>query len=171
MATAADGARPEPAEPAEAPAGAPALAASERAEDYIPAAFDRIYAAFLAGDTATLDSYLDDDITIWIPPEPPLSFGKTGLDAIRSRRPADSGVNTATSVAVHDMLVHSHQDVAWERHVLVVELAGGETEVMRCTSVWRRDDSGWLQVHSHEDLLPGATYPFAAPTSAGVASA
>jgi hypothetical protein len=42
----------------------------------------------------------------------------------RARRLADSGVNTATSVAVHDMLVHSHQDVAWARHVLVVELAG-----------------------------------------------
>jgi ketosteroid isomerase-like protein len=168
MATATDGARPEGAE--DAGVHAPAPASGQRAEEYIPAAFNRIYAAFLAGDTATLDSYLDDDITIWIPPEPPLSFGKTGLDAIRSRRPADSGVNTATSVAVHDMIVDSHQDVAWERHVLVVELAG-ETEVMRCTSVWRRDGSGWLQVHSHEDLLPGVTYPFAAPTSAGLASA
>jgi ketosteroid isomerase-like protein len=147
-------------------------AASQRAEDYIPAAFDRIYAAFLAGDTTTLDSYLDDNITIWIPPEPPLSFGKAGLEAIRSRRPADSGVHTATSVAVHDMIVDSHQDVAWERHVLVVELSGGETEVMRCTSVWRRDGSGWLQVHSHEDLLAGVSYPFAAPTpAAGSASA
>ncbi len=147
---------------------ASAADASPRAEDYIPAAFDRIYAAFLAGDTATLDSYLDDDITIWIPPEPMLSFGIAGLDAIRARRPADSGVNTATSVAVHDMLVHSHQDVAWARHVLVVELAG-ETEVMRVTSVWRRDGSRWLQVHSHEDLLAGASYPFA--TRAGSASA
>jgi ketosteroid isomerase-like protein len=137
-----------------------ATGASPRAEDFIPAAFDRIYAAFLAGDTAGLDSHLDDDITIWIPPEPPLSLGKAGLDAIRSRRPAGSGVNTATSVAVHDLLVDSHQDVAWARHVLVVELAGGATEVMRCTSVWRRDGSRWLQVHSHEDLLPGVSYPF-----------
>lgn len=139
-----------------------------RAEDYIPAAFDRIYAAFLAGDTGTLDSYLDPDITIWIPPEPQLSLGIGGLDAIRARRPADAGVNTATSVAVHDMLVHSHQDVAWARHVLVVELAG-ETEVMRVTSVWRRDESRWVQVHSHEDLLPGASYPF--PALTGSASA
>ena len=154
-----------------APDPAPGPAPGPRAEDFIPAAFDRIYAAFLAGDTATLDSYLDDDITIWIPPEPQLSFGKTGLNAIRSRRPADSGVNTATSVAVHDMIVDSHEDVAWERHVLVVELADGETEVMRCTSVWRRDGSGWLQVHSHEDLLPGVGYPFAALTPAGSASA
>jgi SnoaL-like domain len=132
---------------------------SPRAEDYIPAAFDRIYAAFLAGDTGTLDSYLDGDITIWIPPEPQLSLGLAGLDAIRTRRPTDSGVNTATSVAVHDMLVDSHQDVAWARHILVVELAR-ETEVMRVTSVWRRDRSRWVQVHSHEDLLPGASYPF-----------
>jgi hypothetical protein len=139
-----------------------------RAEDYIPAAFERIYAAFLAGDTGALDSYLDTDITIWIPPEPALSFGLAGLDAIRARRPADSGVNTATSVAVHDMLVHSHQDVAWARHVLVVELAG-ETEVMRVTSVWRRDGARWVQVHSHEDLLAGVSYPFA--TAAGSASA
>ncbi len=58
--------------------------ASPRAEDYIPAAFDQIYAAFLASDTAALDAHLDDDITIWIPPEPPLSLGKAGLDAIRS---------------------------------------------------------------------------------------
>jgi hypothetical protein len=50
--------------------------------------------------------------------------------------------------------------VAWARHVLVVELAGGETEVMRVTSVWRRDGLRWVQVHSHEDLLPGASYPF-----------
>jgi ketosteroid isomerase-like protein len=130
------------------------------AEDFIPAAFERIYAAFLAGDAATLDSYLDTDITIWIPPEPQLSLGIAGLDAIRARRPPDSGVNTATSVAVHDMVVDSHLDVAWARHVLVVELADGETEVMRVTSVWRRDGLRWVQVHSHEDLLPGASYPF-----------
>ena len=140
---------------------ASAADASPRAEDYIPAAFDRIYAAFLAGDTAALDSYLDHDITIWIPPEPALSLGIAGLDAIRARRPADSGVNTATSVAVHDMLVHSHQDVAWARHILLVELAG-ETEVMRVTSVWRRDGARWVQVHSHEDLLAGVSYPFTA---------
>jgi SnoaL-like domain len=146
-------------------------AGSARPEEFIPAAFDRIYAAFLAGDTATLDSYLDQGITIWIPPEPQLSLGITGLDAIRGRRPPDSGVNTATSVAVHDMVVDSHQDVAWARHVLVVELAGGETEVMRVTSVWRRDGARWVQVHSHEDLLPGVDYPFAAPTAAGSASA
>jgi ketosteroid isomerase-like protein len=132
---------------------------SPRAEDYIPAAFDRIYAAFLAGDTSTLDSYLDDDITIWIPPEPQLSLGLAGLDAIRARRLADSGMNTATAVTVHDMLVDSHQDVAWARHVLVVEMAG-QTDVMRVTSVWHRDGSRWLQVHSHEDLLPGVSYPF-----------
>jgi ketosteroid isomerase-like protein len=153
--------------PAAADAGR--VHAGPRAEDYIPAAFDRIYAAFLAGDTAGLDSHLDDDITIWIPPEAALSVGKAGLDAIRSRRPADSGVNTATSVAVHDLVVDSHQDVAWARHVLVVQLAGGQTEVMRCTSVWRRDGSRWLQVHSHEDLLPGVSYPFAAPAFAAPA--
>jgi SnoaL-like domain len=139
-----------------------------RAEDYIPAAFERIYAAFLAGDTGTLDSYLDTGITIWIPPEPQLSFGLAGLDAIRARRPADSGVNTAASVVIHDMVVDSHQDVAWARHIVVAELAGG-TEVMRVTSVWRRDGARWVQVHSHEDLLPGASYPF--PARTGSASA
>jgi ketosteroid isomerase-like protein len=138
------------------------------AEEYIPAAFERIYAAFLAADTATLDSYLDEDITIWIPPEPQLSFGLAGLDAIRSRRPPDAGVNTATSVTVHDMVVDSHQDVAWARHIVVAELAGAQTEVLRVTSVWRRDGSRWVQVHSHEDLLPGVSYPFAALPKTGL---
>lgn len=34
---------------------------------------------------------------------------------------------------------------------------------MRCTAVWQRTTSGWTQVHSREDLLPGVSYPFAAP--------
>ncbi len=47
-------------------------------------------------------------------------------------------MNTATSVAVHDMLADSHEGVAWARHILIVELTDGETEVMRFASVWRR---------------------------------
>ena len=86
-----------------------------------------------------------------------------GLDAMRARRPADSGVNTATAITVHEMRIDSHQDVAWARHVLVVEFTSGPPEVMRCTAVWRRIDGRWLQVRGHEDLLPGAVYPFAAP--------
>jgi hypothetical protein len=42
---------------------------------------------------------------------------------------------------------------------------------MRCTSVWRRAVSRWLQVHSHEDLLPGVGYPFATAAGSGSASA
>jgi ketosteroid isomerase-like protein len=141
------------------------------AEAAIPAYFEQIYAAFLAGDTAALDSYLAADITIWVPSQPQLSMGLSGLAAIRAGRPADAGVNTATSVAVHDMVVSSHQDVAWARHVIVVEFANAEPEVMRCTSVWQRTTSGWLQVHSHEDLLPGVRYPFAATAGSGALSA
>ena len=116
-----------------------------------------------------LDAYLDDDITIWIPPEPALSLGKAGLDAIRSQAAARLRREHRHLGRRRDLVVDSHQDVAWARHVLVVELAGGETEVMRCTSVWRRDGSRWLQVHSHEDLLPGVSYPFAAPAFAAPA--
>ena len=146
-------------------------AAGPSAEAAIPAYFEQIYAAFLAGDTGALDSYLDDDITIWVPSQPQLSLGIAGLDAIRARRPPDAGVNAATSVAVHDMVVSSHQDIAWARHVIVVGYADAEPEVMRCTSVWQRTTSGWLQVHSHEDLLPGVSYPFEAPAGSGAASA
>ena len=146
----------------------PESSSHPRAEEYIPAAFERIYAAFLAADTATLDSYLDEGITIWIPPEPQLSFGLAGLNAIRARRQPDAGVNTATSVTVHEMVVDSHQDVAWARHIVVAELAGAQTEVLRVTSVWRRDGSRWVQVHSHEDLLPGVSYPFAVLPETGL---
>jgi ketosteroid isomerase-like protein len=148
-----------------------APAAGRTAEEAIPAYFELIYAAFLAGDTGTLDSYLAEDITIWVPSEPQLSMGLGGLDAIRARRPPDAGVNAATSVAVHDMVVSSHQDVAWARHVIVVEYANAEPEVMRCTSVWQRTTSGWRQVHSHEDLLPGVSYPVEATAGSGVLSA
>ncbi len=49
--------------------------------------------------------------------------------------------------------------------------ADAQAEVTRCTSVWRRDGSRWLQVHSHQDLPPGVGYPFPAPTATGSASA
>jgi ketosteroid isomerase-like protein len=141
------------------PASLPAVPA----EDAIPGIFDRIYAAFLAGDTETLDSYLHDDITVWVPSEQPLCFGKAGLNGIRSRRPADSGENATTGLTVHDMVIDSHQDVAWVRHVIVAEMPDADPEVFRCTSVWRWIAGSWLQVHSHEELLPGARYPFPDP--------
>jgi hypothetical protein len=139
---------------------------SDAPEAAIPVLVDEIYAAFLAADPGQLDSYLDPDITIWVPSEFPLALGLAGLDEMRARRPADSGVNTATSIAVHEMRVDSHEDVAWSTHVLVVQLAAGETQVMRCTQVWRRIAGRWVQVHSHEDLLPpGTAYPFADPAA------
>lgn len=147
------------------------MPAAPSAQEAIPQIMDEIYAAFLAGDTATLDSHLDKDITIWVPDPAPLVLGVTGLDALRARRPADSGVNTATSVSVHEMRVDSHQDVAWARHVLVVEYPDGPPDVMRCSAVWRLADGRWVQVHSHEDLLPGATYPFAGAATDTAAAA
>jgi ketosteroid isomerase-like protein len=133
------------------------------AEDAIPQIFEKIYAAFLAGDTETLDSYLHDDITIWGMSEPALSFGKSGLNAIRARRPSDSGENAAARLTVHDMVIDSHEDVAWVRHLIVAEMRNADPEVVRCTSVWRWMAGSWLQVHSHEELLPGVRYPVLDP--------
>jgi len=137
----------------------PATIPDVPAEDAIPEIFEKIYAAFLAGDTETLDSYLHDDITIWGMSEPALSFGKSGLNAIRARRPADAGENAATRLTVHDMVIDSHEDVAWVRHIIVAEMRNADPAVVRCTSVWRWMAGSWLQVHSHEELLPGARYP------------
>jgi ketosteroid isomerase-like protein len=141
------------------------MPAALSAQQAIPAIMDEIYAAFLSGDTKTLDSHLDPDITIWVPSEAPLVLGVSGLNALRARRPSDSGVNTTTSISVHDLQVDSHQDIAWARWILVVEFSSGPVEVMRCSAVWRLVDGQWLQVHSHEDLLPGAAYPFTAPAA------
>ncbi len=138
----------------------PSTDAPRSAAEAIPEIMTEIYAAFLRGDTTVLDSHLSDDVTIWVPSEYPISLGKAGLDAMRSRRPADAGVNTATAITVHEMRVDSWQEVAWVRHVLVVEYADEEPEIMRVSGVWRLIDGQWLQVHSHEDGLPGASYPF-----------
>jgi ketosteroid isomerase-like protein len=133
------------------------------AEDAIPGIFERIYAAFLASDTDVLDSFLHDDITIWGMSEPPLAVGKAALNEIRARRPADSGENATTGLTVHDMVIDSHADVAWARHIIVAEMRDADPLVVRCTSVWRWIAGSWLQVHSHEELLPGARYPFPDP--------
>jgi ketosteroid isomerase-like protein len=111
-----------------------------------------MYDGFLRGDRAQIDRHIADDATLWDSEEPDLAIGKSGLDEVRARRPAD-GPKVADLQATL-LQVDVWGDTAVSRHNLYVTFADGTpAQRVRNTGVWRRRDGQWLVVHNHEDVL------------------
>jgi ketosteroid isomerase-like protein len=125
-----------------------------RDADEIWAAVNAIYAGFLAGDRAAVDSHIAGDATIWDSAHEPLVRGRRELDALRNARPADGA--RPSSLDARDPVIDVLGDVAIVRHVLVVGFppeSGEREQRIRNTSVWRRFDGRWVCVHNHEDVV------------------
>lgn len=134
--------------------GGPALSGeAQRVWDAMRA----VYAGFLAGRPGDVDAHLHADVTIWDSGHEPLVQGLAGLAALRAARPSAGGAGPrVTDLAATDPVVDVWGDVAVLRHVLRVRFDGAPDEVVRNTSVWRRQPDGrWLAVHNHEDVVGG----------------
>jgi ketosteroid isomerase-like protein len=123
----------------------------EREAERVWEAVQAIYRGFLAGDRAAIDARISPDATIWDSAHVPLVRGRAELDAVRDARPAD-GARPASLEAI-EPVIDVFGDVALVRHVLVVGFADRPEQRIRNTSVWRRDDTRWLCVHNHEDVV------------------
>jgi hypothetical protein len=88
-------------------------------------------------------------------PGRPARPGPPGPPALRAARPvASSEAPQIAALEATDPVIDVWGDVALLRHVLRVRYSGGAPdEVVRNTSVWRRQDGRWLAVHNHEDVL------------------
>ena len=129
----------------------------DEARQYIWAATRDIYAGFLAGDRARIDSHLHPDATMWDTDEPELIRGAAELTALRERRPAGDDPAAGTAVVALDAVdpvIDVWGDVALARHWVTVRFAGDATppQDVRVTTVWRRVAGRWLAVHNHEDV-------------------
>lgn len=124
------------------------------------AALQDIYAGFIAGDRARIDSHIHPEGTMWDSSAPELLFGKADLDRIRAERPTGADAPAVTSIVASDEIIDVWGDTALARYNLRVEFgpaADGTTpapELIRNTAVARRFEQGWLVVHNHEDVLP-----------------
>ena len=118
------------------------------------AAVNAVYAGFLAGDRAAIDSNISPAATVWDSAHEPLLRGKAELDAVRDARPTDGP--RPTGLRATEPVIDVFGDVALVRHVLVVTFppeANIPEQLIRNTSVWQRVDGRWLCVHNHEDVV------------------
>ncbi|WP_055479942.1 nuclear transport factor 2 family protein [Sphaerimonospora mesophila] len=113
------------------------------------AAVTDIYAAFMDGDRARIDSHIHPDGTVWDAEVESLMFGRGDLDAHRDRRDAapDAGPGP-DALRCLEPVIDVWGDTALARYWLVVEGAGAAR--IRTTDVLRRSPEGWLVVHHHE---------------------
>lgn len=143
-----------------------------------------LYEAYLAGDRDRLEAHLAPGATIWDSTIPVLrtkediQAGRVGAapseDASHGDpdpepdpdpesdpgRTADypAPVGLEATMPVVGLL---GDDAAWETHLLAARFDDPSLdEVLRCTSVLRRDGGGtWRVVHHHEELLTGPGRP------------
>ena len=129
-----------------------------------------LYAAYLEGDRDRLESHLAAGCTMWDSTIPvlrtkeDLQAGRVNAesaevhpeaavaDSADPDYPAPMGLDATDPVV--GLLGH---DAAWETHLLAARFDDGTLdELLRCTSVLRRDEGGtWRVVHHHEELLTG----------------
>ena len=144
-------ASPTPAEP-EAPArpgGTPDDVAAVRS------VITGMYAAYMSGDRARIDSFLHPDATVFDSATPALLCGKGDLDRVRDARPDTGGEGPAEAgLTSYDHVVDVFGDLAVDRYWLRVDHHDAPPQLVRNTAVLHRraDGSGWLFVHLHEDV-------------------
>ncbi len=116
-----------------------------------------LYQGFLTGDRARTDSHIHPDGTMWDSEYEPLIRGLDGLQVVRDLRPTGPDAVKVADLDAHDPVITVWGDTAVSRHLLTVLFEGGvqAPERIRNTGVWRRIDGAWLNVHNHEDVLPG----------------
>lgn len=120
-----------------------------------------LYDAFLAGDRERLEAHLDEGCTMWDSTIPALRT-KADLQAGRGGGDNDPGYPSPVGLEAAEPVVGLlADDAAWETHVLTARFPDSSLdEVLRCTSVLRRDGGGtWRVVHHHEELLTGPGRP------------
>jgi ketosteroid isomerase-like protein len=118
-------------------------------------AMTSVYEYFLAGDSATVDTLMHPDVTIWDSAQPDLARGLAQLQALRTRRPTDESAPKVVGIEATDPVIDVWGDIALVRHLLRVRFSLGADEIVRNSSVWRRVEGRWLAVHNHEDVLAG----------------
>lgn len=120
-----------------------------------------LYEAFLAGDRERLEAHLDEGCTMW-DSTIPLLRSKADLRAGRGGGDNDPAYPSPVGLEATEPVVGLlADDAAWETHVLTARFTDPSLdEVLRCTSVLRRDGGGtWRVVHHHEELLTGPGRP------------
>jgi ketosteroid isomerase-like protein len=124
-------------------------------QEAVWASMTRIYELFMAGDSASVDTLMHPDVTIWDSDEPAMATGLTELRAIRARRPVDPDAPKVVAIEATDPVIEVWGDIALVRHVMRVRFSPEDVpdQVVRNTSVWRRVDGTWLAAHNHEDVL------------------
>lgn len=136
-----------------------------------------LYAAYLEGDRDRLEAHLAAGCTMWDSTIPTLRT-KEQLQAGRANAepaevdpaaPVGDGPDRPTTDYPAPVGLDASQpvvgllgvDAAWETHLLAARFDDASLdEVLRCTSVLRRDGGGtWRVVHHHEELFTGPGRP------------
>ncbi|MFI6291022.1 DUF4440 domain-containing protein [Nonomuraea sp. NPDC050790] len=119
------------------------------ARDAVWAVITGMYDAYTRGDRAGIDRRLHPEATIFDSAHAPLITTRDQLDKVRDARP-DEGPVTLTA---YDEVVDVWDQSALARYTLRVAFEGGGQEIVRTTSVLRREGGEWLIVHVHENTL------------------
>ncbi len=137
-----------------------------------------VYTAYLEGDRDRLESHLAAGCTMWDSTIPVLRTKEdlqasrvnaepTEVDpvaAVADSADSDSDSDYPAPVdldATEPVVGLLGNDAAWETHLLAARFDDGSLdELLRCTSVLRRDEGGtWRVAHHHEELLSGPGRP------------
>lgn len=115
-----------------------------------------MYAAYLAGDRASIDTALAPAFTMFDSDSPDLVVGFAELNAVRAERPDDSPV-AVSALTIEDANVVMRDDaalVAYWLRVDFVDRAGAPTPPAHSrNSAWMVPaEGGWQIAHLHEEL-------------------
>lgn len=116
-----------------------------------------LYAAYLEGDRDRLEAHLAAGCTMW---DSTIAVLRTKEDLQRGRSEgvsSDAYPEPTALEASEPVVGLLSDDAAWETHVVAARFDDASLdELLRCTSVLRRDDTGtWVVAHHHEELLTG----------------
>ncbi|MFI6907121.1 nuclear transport factor 2 family protein [Nonomuraea sp. NPDC050394] len=119
------------------------------ARDAVWAVITGMYEAYTRGDRDGIDRRLHPEATIFDSDHPGLITTREQLNKVRDARP-DEGPVTLTA---YDEVVDVWGESALARYVLRVAFETGAPQIVRTTSVLRREGGEWRIVHVHENTL------------------
>jgi len=118
-----------------------------------------MYQAYMAGDRARVDAFLDREATVFDSDIPELVCGKAELDGVRDRRPTTPSGPLETGLEAHGEVIDVFGDLALVRYWLRVGYRALPSRMIRNTAVLRRGQGGWRIVHLHEDVRAQTSRP------------